>query len=297
MSIADRFVALIDRLTPTSAEAASYSTHLRTVTRAVESALEISKTEQIGSFSRGTALRGISDLDLMVVLTSNERRWGGANKKSSTVLNKVKEALSARFVSTSIRNDRNAVVLSFAGGHRSVDVVPAFYVGPYVGPILQFKNYPIYAIPDGLGGWLETSPQAHRAALTAENERCRGKLRRVALLAKHWAACHPHLRVQSFYLEIVAACSDVCAGPTPYSQALYGFFRDLSRRGGQGIRDPLKISGVIPPTIRRATRDVTSAAAKNAAEHSARALTAEEAQNTPEAVRQWKIIFNGQFPR
>lgn len=44
--------------------------------------LEINRTERIGSFSRGTAVRGISDLDLMVVLSSNERKWGRGNTTS-----------------------------------------------------------------------------------------------------------------------------------------------------------------------------------------------------------------------
>jgi hypothetical protein len=296
MSIAERFATLIARLAPTGAELAAYSTHLRTVTSAIEAALEINRTERVGSFSRGTALRGISDVDLMVVLTSNERKWGGAQKKSTTVLSAVRSALAARFVSTAVRNDRNAVVLSFAGGMRAVDVVPAFYVGPYLGPIKQYVNYPRFAIPDGEGDWLETSPQAHKAALSAEDERSRGKLTRVSLLAKHWAACHSHLTLQSFYLEILIACSGVCAGPRSYSDAMRDLLADLASRAGQGIRDPLKISGVIPATLTQAGRERISAAARHSAFHAARACAEEEARNTPEAIRQWRIVFNGQFP-
>ena len=80
MSIAEKFSNLIDRITPSAAESSSYSTHLKTVSRTVEGALATNRTEQIGSFSRGTAVRGVSDLDLLVVLSSNERRWGGMTR-------------------------------------------------------------------------------------------------------------------------------------------------------------------------------------------------------------------------
>src|SRR5258705_109434 len=123
MSISDRFSKLIERIAPSPTEVSDYSTHLRTINNAVEAALFINKTERIGSFTRGTAVRGVSDLDLMVVLSSNERKWGRGTTTSTTTLNKVKDALADRFTSTSIRNSGNAVVLSFAGGRRPVDVV------------------------------------------------------------------------------------------------------------------------------------------------------------------------------
>src|SRR5580704_16678121 len=76
ISISDRFSTLIERIAPTPAENSAFSSHLKTVSAAAEAVLEINRTERIGSFSRGTAVRGISDLDLMVVLNSNERKWG-----------------------------------------------------------------------------------------------------------------------------------------------------------------------------------------------------------------------------
>src|SRR6266550_314352 len=170
---------------------------------------------------------------------------GRNDKKSSTVLTKVRDALAARFSSTAIRNDRNAVVLRFAGGNRPVDVVPAFYVGPFRDEGSQFRNYPLFVIPDGTGGWLHTSPQIHGAALRAEDERSGGKLRRLALLAKYWAICHANCRLHSFHAEVMIACSGICVGPKSYSVAVHEFFSELSSRAGRGIRDPLKISGVI----------------------------------------------------
>lgn len=296
MPISDRFSILIERIAPTPAELSSYSTHLRTISSAVESVLDINRTERIGSFSRGTAVRGVSDLDLMVILSSNERKWGRGTTTSTTTLKKVKDALSGRFVSTTIRNSGNAVVLSFASGHRPVDVVPAFYAGPYHGPAEQFKNYPTFRIPDGSGNWLETSPQVHGAALAAEDERSGYKLKRVASLAKYWAAVRAHLNLHSFHSEIFIACSEISIRPRAYAAIMYELFKSLSDRGGRGIRDPLGISGVIPASSSPGGAERLAAAARTAAYHSAKALEAEESRNVPEAVRQWKIVFDGNFP-
>jgi hypothetical protein len=82
ISISDKFATLIQRIAPTPAENSAFSSHLKTVSAAAEAVLEINRTERIGSFSRGTAVRGISDLDLMVVLSSNERKWGRGNTTS-----------------------------------------------------------------------------------------------------------------------------------------------------------------------------------------------------------------------
>jgi tRNA nucleotidyltransferase (CCA-adding enzyme) len=81
ISISDKFATLIQRIAPTPAENSAFSSHLKTVSAAAEAVLEINRTERIGSFSRGTAVRGISDLDLMVVLSSNERKWGRATRR------------------------------------------------------------------------------------------------------------------------------------------------------------------------------------------------------------------------
>ncbi len=296
MPIADRFSTLIERITPTATEVAAYSTHLQTVGSAAETALEINRTERIGSFSRGTAVRGVSDLDLMVILSSNERRWGRGNVTSTTVLKKVKDALSERFASTAIRNSGSAVVLSFSAGRQSVDVVPAFYRRPYHGPAMQFRNYPTFTIPDRIGGWLETSPQVHGAALAAEDERSGHKLKRVAMLAKYWAAVRANLKLHSFHTEILIASTEISIGPKSYAVVLYELFKHMAQRNGQGIRDAFGISGIIPASSGWSGADRLATAARTAADRSARALDAEEARNTPEALRQWKLVFGGNFP-
>jgi len=232
----------------------------------------------------------------MVILSSNERKWGRGNTTSTTTLNKVKDALSARFASTGIRNSGCAVVLSFASGSRTVDVVPAFYVGPYKGAVAQYENYPMFSIPDGSGGWLLTSPQIHAAALAAEDERSGHKLKRIAQLAKYWAAVRANLNLHSFHAEILTASAQISIGPRSYAQGLHELFKNIAARNGRGIQDPLGISGVIPASSGAAAAARLAVAARTAADHAGRAIEAEVQRDTGEAVRQWKIVFGGNFP-
>ena len=296
MPISRRFSILIERITPSSTEISAYSTHLKTVGNAVEAALEINRTERIGSFSRDSAVKGVSDLDLMVVLSSNERKWGKSITSSTTILNKIRDALKYRFNATNIRNSESAVVLSFAGGRRSVDVVPAFFQRPYRGSATGYTNYPIFTISDGAGGWLETSPQIHGAALSHEDERSGHKLKRAAMLAKYWAALRTNVKLHSFHTEVLIASTQISIGPRPYAAILHDLFKQIADRGGQGIRDPLGISGVIPSSSGLASSERLAEAATAALGHSARALRAEADGDTLEAIRQWKLVFAGYFP-
>jgi hypothetical protein len=232
----------------------------------------------------------------MVVLSSNERKWGQTNTASSTTLNKVKKALAARFWSTPMRNSGSAVVLSFAAGRKTVDIVPAFYAGPYKGSFSQFANYPLFNIPDGAGGWLITSPQIHGAALAAEDARSGFKLKRTAQLAKYWASTRVNLRLHSFHVELLIASLEIAIGPRSYGQVLHELFKGICSRSGRGIQDPLRISGIVPASTGDAAAERLATAARTAAAHSARALEAELKENLPEAVRQWRIVFGGTFP-
>ena len=296
MPIPRRFSILIERITPGATETSAYSTHLKTVGNAVEAALEINRTERIGSFSRGSAVKGVSDLDLMVVLSSNERKWGKNITSSTTILNKIREALKYRFNATNIRSSESAVVLSFAGGHRSVDVVPAFFQRPYRGSATGYTNYPVFTIPDGAGDWLETSPQIHGAALSHEDQRSGYKLKRVAMLAKYWAALRTNVKLHSFHTEILIASTEISIGARPYAAMLHDLFKHIADRRGQGIRDPLGISGVIPSSTGHASAERLAEAANAALGHSTRALHAEAEGDTSEAIRQWKLVFAGHFP-
>lgn len=287
MPISDRFAKLIEHIAPSDADVRAYEQHLATVSAVIKRELNTNRVEPIGSYARRTAVRRVSDLDVLAVLNAKERRWGDDGKSSRTVLNNVRLALSKALPATAIGTDRNAVVVQFKGGERPIDVVPAFYAGP----AKQFRNYPLFRIPNGRGGWLTTSPSAHAKYLQEDYQRSRGKSVRLAQIIKFWASCHPHVQFTSFHIELLIAAYGVVAAPGSYADAVHVFFRLMAQRDAAGLRDPLGIASCIPATRRSSAAGLISAVHK-AAEHSLCALDAEARRKTPEAVRQWRIVFN-----
>src|SRR5690348_15095381 len=63
---------------------------------------ELRKFSLIGSHSRDSAIRQISDVDHLAVLSRDEARWGASLKNSTTFLNNVRRDLSERFWNTDV---------------------------------------------------------------------------------------------------------------------------------------------------------------------------------------------------
>lgn len=89
----------------------------------------------------------------------------------------------------------------------------------------------------------------------------------------------------------------MCVGAKSYTQCLVEAFQLLAERGGRALQDPVGISGLIPAANTDSKRSQLATAVRNAAFHAIRAWEAEAGRNTPEAVRQWDIVFNGHFPK
>ena len=286
------FARLMHQIKPTDGEVARARVHAATIRARLTKTFNLKKFVFIGSHSRDTAVRGHSDLDLLAVFSRKDARWGEEFVKSTTFLRWIREDLEQRYQQTSIRGDGQALVIGFAAGQQSVDVVPAIFVGP--GP----DNWPLYSIPDGIGGWLQTSPEKHSKYLLEENERAKGKLKRVIQMVKYWRECRsPRVPLESFHLELLLASEGVCAGVKSYARCMFDAFYLLASRQGRGLQDPLGISGVVPACKTEAQRQVLQAAFAYARDHAWAALQAEDKSNRREAARQWGIVFNGYFPQ
>lgn len=280
---------LLKYIQPQAAELARAVGHAQTVRNRLTKNFDVRKFAKIGSHQRGTAIREYSDLDFIAVLARKEAQWGRGTVASTTLLNRVRDDLMDRYTTTDIGRDKQAIVIGFAGGQRSMDVVPALFESFSAGR-------PIYSIPDGVGGWRETSPESHDRYFASADERSVSKLRRTIQLLKWWKHSRiPTVPISSFYMEIVLASQGTCAGVMSYSQCLYQAFKALSAREGQSIRDPLGISGVIAATDTTAKLDSLRRALWYAEEHAAKAFDQERLGSGSRANDQWNIVFNGSF--
>lgn len=284
-------IALSSRLQPLDSELSAAKVHRASVRSRLEKSFAISAVQNIGSHCRGTAIRRYSDLDVMVVLRKEEVMWGGNLVSSDTIIQNVLAELRGRFTTSSIRKDGLAAAVAFGSTRQSLDVVPAVFSRFDKG-----GQRPVYLIPDGAGGWFETSPQVHDRYFAVAQLASGNKLRRVSQLIKAWKHARAvSLPIRSFYTDMVLAASGVCTGAKTYGQCLHDFFEVLSRGACGYLQDPCGIAGQIAATDTQAQKQALVTATEYACSHAAAALSAQSRNDVREANRQWNLVFNGSF--
>jgi len=292
MTIADGFKTLLARIEPTARDSTVYDTHRQSITRRLETVFSTTKVDLIGSYSRGSGIRSISDIDLLLKLKRDEVRRGNGYKSSTTILEHVRTELLNRYPNTSVVRDVHAVVVKFADNQYPVDVVPGFYYQQ--GGAL---NYPVFAIPNGAGGWMPASPQAHNKFINDADVRSGGKLKRTAKLIKFWRHCRtPSIPLNSFHVELFLAQEKVCLPAMSYGVCFNNALAKLANRQCQPVSDPVGISGQIPAAHTEDKRRKAQEALIVSANRAYRAIQAEKNGNTGEALRVWDLVFNGYFP-
>jgi len=290
-SIAESFSKIVWRTQLSAADIDAFNTHEEQVVARLRSDFDVVKIVRMGSFSRGSAVRGSSDLDLLVVLTRDEIMWGENFKRSGTVMQNVRASLAARFRQTDIGRDGQAVVVFF-GDDRTVDVVPAAYGGPQ-----KNNGRPLYWIPDGKDGWMPTAPETHGKYI-ADGETASGnKLKSVTRILKYWAGCRsPALPLSGFHLELLLTQAETCAPGRSLSACVADALTLLARRDCRALQDPSRLSGLISAAPTDAKREKLLAAARQSANWAATAVNYEAGYDAQNARRYWSMAFNGGFP-
>jgi hypothetical protein len=197
--------------------------------------------------------------------------------------------LAERYPASYVHKDGLAAVIEFGGGKQSLDVVPGIFVRFNAGR-------PVFLIPDGKGGWFETSPQAHDRYFQQAHERSGKKLAKVSQLLKWWK----HARsssppIKSFYVDMVLAASGVCVPAKTYAKCLDDFFRVVEKGRCGGLPDPCGIAGDILATDTEKQRQLLMKAVEYASYHAGAAVAAEARRDFEEANRQWGRVFNGEY--
>lgn len=292
-TVSEGFSTLLERIAPLAAEVEARASHAKVIRQALVSEFgDVSRLELIGSHTRRTAIRGYSDVDFLAVLKKRSVTRGESLVQPSTVLGRVKNALEDRLsgYGTRLGIRGPSVTIEFSQG--PVDVVPGFYNGT-----TALDGYPVFAIPDAMGAWQDTSPQRHGKFIKEENERSRYTLSPTIRLLKRWKySRNPAVPCLGFHIELLLAKEAVCVGARKYGECLLDAFRLIRDRDGSQLNDPLGISGRIPAVYTDAQASSLYKAAAYAADHAARAVDAEEGGNVDEAYRQWQIVYNQEFP-
>jgi predicted nucleotidyltransferase len=285
-SVNEGFEAFLTRLVPTEAHRAAGASHRASVKSALEAKLSVSNFFETGSYSHGTGVRGFSDIDVLVSL-------GNAKPDSSyTALEWVKSALSARFPLTEVVIRRPAVVVKFAGGYETWEVIPGFLT------TRGTKDQYIYDIPGPASGslYIDSAPKEHLAYVNDCNLiPTKGRAKELTRLIKAWKY-YCNVPISSFYLEM--RCAQHVAAQKTYIHVwdVCQLLENLHGHQLAAMNDPKSATGRIYACSTDANARDALSKLSTAATRARKALEAERAGKSDEAFTYLDLLFGGNFP-
>jgi len=181
LSISDAFQTFLQNIAVDNADL--IGSRYREMTRALnkkfrDTESDSANTLQVGSYGRWTAIKGISDLDMLYIMPRS--KWDTyKNGGQSNLLSDAAAAIRARYPKTDIRVDRLVVRAMYASFH--VEVQPVFEQND--GSFFYPETY--YG-----GSWKVTKPRLEIAAMIEFDAQKNKNLRRLCKMARAWKNKH-----------------------------------------------------------------------------------------------------------
>lgn len=185
MTISEMFTDFLDNLKVDNAEQISLrygeiTSSLNKKFRDSES--KTANTLQVGSYGRWSAIKGISDLDMLYIMPQG--KWDTYKSgRQFQLLSDVKDAIKARYPRTDVHVDRLVVTVTYSNFH--VEVQPVFE--EYDEDHKSYFKYP--DTYDG-GSWKVTKPRQEIAAMKDFVDQKNKNLRRLCKMARAWKNKH-----------------------------------------------------------------------------------------------------------
>lgn len=130
----------------------------------------------VGSYGRHTAIKGVSDLDMIFILPPGIRANYDGDRGPRRMLDRVRDDLKARYSNTDIRVDQCVVRVQFKSNAFKFEVQPAFE-----------NSDGSFDYPDTASeSWKVTKPRAEIEATKECNARTSTNMRRLARMARSW---------------------------------------------------------------------------------------------------------------
>lgn len=279
----EAFKIFLSWITPSLSDREKAASHRASIESKLNDYFGIYRMFQSGSFTHGTGVKGLSDVDYFVSLEIDKPTY------SATILSSVRDVLKERFPSTYIHVSRPAVVLEFGSGYEKVEIIPSFPKDT-VGEIVKFD------IPGILSEWMESTPEAHVKYVNECNKIPKpGDAKRFIRLVKAWKY-HRDVPISSFYLEMRAASYVSEQKSIIYAYDLYFFFSNLYSLSLAAMNDPTGNTGRITACSSEATRADSISKLASAVIRAEKALDAYKKGDLKIAFYYWDLLFAGAFP-
>ncbi len=132
----------------------------------------------IGSYGRGSAVRGISDLDMLYILPGSIRDSCKGESGPESILSRTRKAVLARYPSTDVRVDQCVVMVQFQ--NFKFEVQPAFE-----------NNDKSFSYPDTYAkAWKVTKPRDEVEAIRTYDVLTHGNLQNLCKMCRAWKNEH-----------------------------------------------------------------------------------------------------------
>ncbi len=284
-TVEEGFKEFHSRLTPTLTESEAAKGHRDSIKACLVSSFGMTHFFKTGSFGNATSIRGYSDVDYFAVIPS-----GNLNENSLTTLRKMRNALDVRFPNTGVSVRTPAVWVPFGrDASESTEVVPADFIKT------SSNGYNIYEIPDGNGGWMNSSPKAHNSWVTYVNKEKGYKVKPLVRFLKAWKYFR-NVPISSFYLELRVTKYASGEDYIEYSYDVRKILSQLYSNSLAGIQDPMGISGVIPACQTEAQKQEAYSKLQTALIRANKARETEKNEKISDAFYWWNLVFDSHFP-
>jgi len=282
-SLDEGFREFLSLLTPSGTESSAAKSHRATIEQCLRANFGLQRFFRIGSFGNGTSISGFSDVDYLACLPRDV-----LTQNSSSTLAKLRNVLDTRFPFTGVRVRTPAVVLPFGNNiSEQTEVVAA--------DLVEATGFPVYEIADGAGGWMKTSPDAHKAYVRDVNEKLYGSAKGLIRLVKAWK-CYCNVPISSFYLELRVAKYASTEKAIVYYIDLEAVLTQLLNAGLARMQDPMGVSGYIAACPSDATYAEAMSKLATAVTRAQKAAEAIHANKLSDAFDWLKLLFGGAFP-
>lgn len=282
------FDTFLSWLKPLNSEHEKATSHKTSVQNCLANKHNCSRMFETGSFGAGTGIRHKSDTDYFAVFPA-ANLW----TDSAYTLRKIKESLQDTFSRTEgIVVNTPAVRIPF-GSYASemMEVTPCNTNGTV---ITDYGNFNKYSIPDGDGGWIDSSPAAFNAYVDSHHKRLGYKLKPFIQLVKAWKY-YNDAPISSFYLEVRATKYAETETSIVYDIDLYRFFKYFNDNELPSINDPLGISGRIHACSTDAKYETALSKVKADFKRAEEAYDNRD-KDIDKCFERWNIFFNYEFP-
>ncbi len=185
MSHKELFSDFLDNLKVDLKQAKKISYHYREITKSLNLAFRgnnssVANRLKVGSVGRHTAIKGISDLDMLYIMPLGKYDYyNGKVNGQSALLTDVRDILAVEYPDQIVKKDRLVVQVIFK--KFQVEVQPVFRQGD--GSFKFPESY--YG-----GSWRTTKPLEEIAAMTAFSRDKSNNLRKLCKMARAWKNLH-----------------------------------------------------------------------------------------------------------